>query len=629
MTAVQLEQPDAAVGGAPWRRLYGRPLALAALALVALDAILAAAGADVPVLDAMVLVLAPGMAFLPLLPERVRAHSLATVAMLPTLGVAISMVAIVTAARLGLPVDATWVRVLEGAVVLVGLLALRGPDLRGRPPQPFELIGLIGVLVAGAVLGGRVIAGFPVPGNDWAKYVLYADEIRRQGSLLIDNPYWMLGVPFREDPGVPALYGAFLAMTGAPAIVVVHGIWVLMGTATAAVYAYARAFWGVAAGVLAAALFAVVPIDQNILGWHGLATVAAIGLLALALAYVTSLLVDGLSWAGAVGFGLVVVALAAAHRLTFVVAALAFAAVVGIALIAFRADRRRLAAGLLRAGAAVLVLGGAVMADLLAREQTFGGTQDYRAYLQTKLNLEYFARDLTFAVAGAGALAFAYLVATRRLRTRSLLPLGCLAGVILAGTFAWVVHLPLAYLRMAYYAPIPVVVAIAIVLGAQAGRWRAVAAVAAVALVASTAAIAWDQADSVRRFYAFTDRSSVRALDLVAHSLRPNEVVVTDRCWSFQAAWLLHTRVLAALDPADIQPKAELPRARLASGILEGTPQGRATARRLGVRYVIIDPTCTSVSGEPKSPPLLGRPVYAGARIAIFQIAPTRGRRGS
>ena len=58
--------------------------------------------------------------------------------------------------------------------------------------------------------------------------------------------------------------------------------------------------------------------------------------------FVELLVVDGLSWAGAAGFGLVVVALAAAHRLTFVVAALTFAAVVAIALIAFRADRWRL-----------------------------------------------------------------------------------------------------------------------------------------------------------------------------------------------------------------------------------------------------------------------------------------------
>ena len=620
MTAVQLEQPDAAVGGAPWRRLYGRPLALAALVLVALDAILAAAGADVPVLDAMVLVLAPGMAFLPLLPERVRAHSLATVAMLPTLGVALSMVAIVTAARLGLPVDATWVRVLEGAVVLVGLLALRGPDLRGRPPRPLELIGLIGVLVAGAVLGGRVIAGFPVPGNDWAKYVLYADEIRRQGSLLIDNPYWMLGVPFREDPGVPALYGAFLAMTGAPAIVVVHGIWVLMGTATAAVYAYARAFWGAATAVLAAALFAVVPIDQDILGWHGVPTVAAIGLLVLALPYVTTLIVDGLGWASAAGLGLTILALAAAHRLTFVVAALAFAGVIVVALLAFASERRRLLAGLGRTAAAVLVLGGGVIADLLAREQTFGGTQDYRAYLPTKLQFGYFARDLTYAFAAAGVLAFVALAVTRRLRTRLVLPLACLLAVTVALTFGWVVHVPVAYLRLAYYAPIPLAVGIAIVLTAPWGRWRVLAATAAVALIAATTVIAWDQSSVVRVFYGFTDRASLRGLDLVAHALRPNEVVVTDRCWSFQTAWLLHTRTLAALDPADIQPKAELARAQLATAILQGTPRGRAAARRLGVRFLVSNPTCASVSGEAKSPPLLGRPVYASAKLAVFQL---------
>ena len=59
-------------------------------------------------------------------------------------------------------------------------------------------------------------SGVP-PGNDWAKYLLYADEVRRHGSLLIDNPFWMLGQPFRDDPGVPSLYGATLIMSRAPA----------------------------------------------------------------------------------------------------------------------------------------------------------------------------------------------------------------------------------------------------------------------------------------------------------------------------------------------------------------------------------------------------------------------------
>jgi hypothetical protein len=43
-------------------------------------------------------------------------------------------------------------------------------------------------------------------------------------------------------------------------------------------------------------------------------TVAAIGLLVLALPYVTTLIVDGLGWTAAAGLGLTILALAAAHR---------------------------------------------------------------------------------------------------------------------------------------------------------------------------------------------------------------------------------------------------------------------------------------------------------------------------
>ena len=65
---------------------------------------------------------------------------------------------------------------------------------------------------------------------------------------------------------------------------------------------------------------------------------------------------------------------------------------------------------------------------------------------------------------------------------------------------------------------------------------------------------------------------------------------MTDRCWSFQATWLLHTKTLPALEPEDIQPKAELRRARQARAVLDGTPEGLALARRLGIRYLIVDP---------------------------------------
>ena len=85
---------------------------------------------------------------------------------------------------------------------------------------------------------------------------------------------------------------------------------------------------------------------------------------------------------------------------------------------------------------------------------------------------------------------------------------------------------------------------------------------------------AWQQTDNVRLFYTFASDTSVKGLDLVESRLEPGEVVVTDRCWSFLATWLLHTPTLAALEPADIQPKAEVPRAEQAREILAGTPTG-------------------------------------------------------
>ena len=87
-------------------------------------------------------------------------------------------------------------------------------------------------------------------------------------------------------------------------------------------------------------------------------------------------------------------------------------------------------------------------------------------------------------------------------------------------------------------------------------------------------------------------------------------MVVTDRCWSFQATWLLHTRTLPALEPEDIQPKAELRRARQARAVLDGTPEGLALARRLGVRYLLVDPTCTDTRERPTRPPAVGTPLF-------------------
>jgi hypothetical protein len=509
------------------------------------------------------------------------------------------------------------VRVAVAAVVAGGLaLRLPEPPLRVARGELAAAGGLLLALVVGVVIEQRVVGETPVPGNDWAHYVLYADQIARHGSLLIDNPYWMLGAPFREDPGVPSLYGAHLLMTDAPASVLQQGIALFALAQIAAVYALGRSLWGGMAGVLGALLWAALPLGYTLLGWHGLANAAALALLALLLLYLGEFVAGRLDLPAAVGAGLLVVGIAAAHRLTFGVAMLTTFLTVGVGLVVAR-DRRASLRALAIALGATVVMGAGVVYDLLERNSTFGGTQGHTAYLSSKIDLDLLIRDLTipFAVVGVAALVAAPLVVRDR---RTTVPLLSLFAVVAALAYSWIVELPLHYTRMAYYLPLALVPLIGAVAGSVPRR--ALAGVVAGVLVLATAIAAWSQADDVRRFYQFADSSSLRGLGHLEADLRPREVVVTDRCWSFLGTWLLSTRTLAALDPSDIQPKAELSFARQARAVLRGSPKGRVVVDRYGIRYAIVDPTCTLSNGERAEPPRVGRPVFVSLRLVVLRI---------
>jgi hypothetical protein len=601
------------------RRVGERPLTVGAGVIVALEALLGSAGASAPLLSVAALVLAPGLALAPLLPARVRESPLSVLAAAPVLGFAASSVLLITLASLGVTLDATAIRLALGALVAIGLFLPWPESARplGRADWPVAA-GLALALGLGALLQQRVIGGNPVPGNDWAKYLLYGDEIAAHGHLLITNPFWMLGVPFREEPGVPALYGSFLSLSGEPASTLSHGIWVLAIMSILAVFALTRAFWGELAGVIAAALWAVLPISQDILAWHGAPNLAAICLLILILVYVAVLIGDGLDAGEAIGLGLLLVALAAAHRLTALVGAMAIVVALAWGLTAAEPGvRRRILRGCGLTGVAAVVLSPGVVYDLLERARSFGGTQDYRAYLSAKVNLGPVVGDLSviFTVLAVGALVFAVRLATR---DRAVAVLLSLLAVVIALAYSWVFEIPTAYFRMAYYLPMALVplVALALVRLLTPRRAALAAGVAAVAI----SGFAWAQASNVRDFYAFTNTASLRGLDAVSASLRPGEVVVTDRCWSFQATWLLRTRTLPALEPEDIQPKAELHRARQARAVLDGTPEGLALARRLGVRYLIVDPTCVDTRERPTRPPAVGTPLYVSKRLVVLRL---------
>jgi hypothetical protein len=598
------------------RTIQTRPLALAGAALVAAEALIALLGGHAPALAVLVLLLAPGLALLGLLPARARADLVTALAAAPALGFAASSCALITVASIGLPLDGVIVRLVPAVLVLAGL-ALPGaePAVRLGRAEALVALGLLAAVGAGIVLQARVIHGSPVPGNDWAKYVLYADEIRAHHALLIRNPFWMLGVPFREDPGVPAVYGSYLVMTGQGAAALLHGIWVFAVIAILTTFAFVRALWGAPAGVVAALLWAVLPINQDILGWHGLPNLAALSLLALVLLFSGTLFTRGLSRTEAVGFGVTLLALAAAHRLSLVVGLGALAIMAGTAFVV--GGLRRMTSAALTAVAAIAVLGGGVVYDLVERQRTFGGTLSYADYKASKLPVVHTAKDLTLVFTAAALIALVVCV-RRAARDYALIPPLAMLAFTIAGAYAWIVHLPLGYLRMAYYLPLALVPLVAIALSGLA-RAR-VTVVAGIVLALVIGAFAWPAAHNVRFFYGFANPASLRGLDAVAARLHPNEVVVTDRCWSFLATWLLHTRTLPALYPVDIQPKAELARANEAHAILDGTPAGQALARRLGVRFLLVDPTCPDPDGHALAPPSVGEPVFTSERLVVLKL---------
>lgn len=540
----------------------------------------------------------------------------------PVLGFAAVTTLLITVSLVGIPLGGLSVRLVLVAVTLAGIATWpRREEDADRTAltraDAAEAAGLVAIVAGGIALALIVVGERPVPGNDWAKYLLYADEIRRQGDLLIDNPFWMLGVPFREDPAVPAAYGSLLLLARVPAGALAQGIVVFSVLQTLVVYAYVRGCWPARrmTALLAAALIAAVPATQDILGWHGLANVAALALLGLLLAYLADLTTERPTGRATVGLALVLVGLVATHRLTAVIAGMVLAGAVAVA---WLTGRRFAFGAAARAVGLALVLGIGVLADVYSRQKTFGGTLSASAYDNTKVNLELAIRDLSWVLTGATVAGLIALAATRRL-DRALWPAVILLVVCCALGYAYVVDLPLYYARVVFYLPLAMA-PIAAVAAWKLLRPTPVAAVASVAAVAVIVAGSIPQARNVERFYRFASPVALRGLDALDAKLAPGEVVVTDRCWSFLSTWLLRTRTLPALEPQDIQPKAELVRAREARAILDGTPEGRRLARRYGVRYAVVDPTCPDASGAVYPPPAGGEPEFASRRLAIVRL---------
>jgi hypothetical protein len=606
------------------------------------EGLLALAGARWSVLSGVVLVGAPGLALQPLLPREL--GTLGRWLVVPLVGSAVASIVVISASAVGVPLTGTSIRLLLALVAVAGVAATRLPAVRaaggtepGTEPSSGRersrlavVLGLAAILCVAVALQDRVIGGSPVPGTDWGHYLLYPDEIARQHSLSIENPYWMLGgEPFRDDPGAAALYGSFLLMSGADTAVLVHGIWLFALLAIVSVFVLASSLWGPAAGLAAAGLYAVIPMNETMLGWHGLSNLYGLALLPLSVLAMGWLLRGRADarWSGLLA--LVLVALAAAHRLTFVVACLALG-LTALAALASSADRRRLLAFGLRTAAFVVPLGALVAVDLIRRSHEAGGVQSYKVYLVTKVDLGLTASDLTVPVTVLGVLAMVALAS--RVRTdRALLAVYGLALAVAMLAYGWLLHLPTVYYRLVYFLPLVMATAIGVALAglpdmtAALTRARltvtAVAASAAVVLVGATAVVAHDRAPTVRSFYDWASDASLKGLADVQQRTGPRDAVVTDRCWGFLTPWLVRRPVLAGIDPADILPAWEAKPAATARRILYGPP---AEAQRLAAanraRYAIVNPGCASDETNELRMPAIGRPIYESTRLVVVDL---------
>jgi hypothetical protein len=602
-------------------------LALAALVLIAGTALFRAAFGDPPSIVAIACLVAPGFAVLALLPDELRLPPISWLLAAP-LGFAISSIVLITASGVGIPLTEAVVYLLLAAACAAGLAAavrFSGSAPPARLRARFAVAPEIPILFGAALLVGigleqEAIGGFPLPGGDWAHYLLYSTEIAHHHGLLLHNPYWMLGKePFAEDPGAPSLYAAYLMLSGAGPGLLYHGIWAFATLGIVTTYVFVRTLFGDVAGVAAAAVCAVCPLTLNVLTWHGLANVYAIMYIPLALLGAGMMLRRrfDLRWSGFLA--LTLVALVAAHRLSFLIVAVAFFFLIVLALA--RAPRRETVRFLLRTALTIVAVGFGVAIYLARQSSQLGGLQSYKAYLPTKISaevLELLVNDMTRPLIWAVGIAVVVLLLSKRLRTdqATYVPIGFLAGLLVIG-YAWIGHFPTEYSRVIYYLPIPVGALIGIGLSAIPRRLALVLGVLLIALVAPRS---YTNTQGARHFYNFVNPGSEHGLDFLRERLEPGDVVTADSCWSFLATWELRHRVLGGLDPSLSLAGSEVQPASIARKILVGSQESLALAKRYHVHYALIDPSCTDEHGGPPAIPKHGQPVFESTHLVIIRF---------
>ena len=260
---------------------------VAAAALLGLDAVIRLlAGGPYPGATSLLLA-ACGISLLPLIPAALGTPSL-RLAVLPALGLGSFAILITTVSIVGIPLTELSIRLAVLGLVVVAAATARGLGRHEKTAWSARREGiavavLVGVFAFSLGSSWDIAGSFPPRGTDWGHYLLYADEVEAQDALLIDDP--LAGEEdrvFADPAGVGALYGSFLILDGTSSRRLGSGVVLASALTPLSVYAAVGALWGIGAGLLAAAAYAVSPIRLEPMYWHGLATTLALVFLPLA-----------------------------------------------------------------------------------------------------------------------------------------------------------------------------------------------------------------------------------------------------------------------------------------------------------------------------------------------------------
>ena len=609
---------------------------VAAATLLAVDVVIRLFAAGPYPGATLLLLVACGVALLPLLPRELGSPSL-RVAVLPALGLGSFAILLTTVSIVGIPLTEVSIRLAVLAlVVALGATAVSFRQRTDRDPpvawthrrEAVAISLLIGIFALSFAAAWDVLEPFPPPGSDWGYYLLYADEIEAQDRIAAENPYGVGEVrALGSYPGVGAVYGSLRILDGLSSESLTRGLAVAVALTPLALYAVVGALWGVGAGLLAAAAYAVAPIHLEPLYWHGLATTLGLiflllAVLALALMYrgrrdrhVIALL--GFSLAGVAVFHSVSAGLAAV-----LLGLVLLADLVG-GLIARRGAgswwREGMAMPVLAGGAVGCVLGAGVIAHLRQQAAALGSPVSYRFYDSDWLDaatLEYY---FSWAFVGLAVAGLALVVWSRGLRRDP--ALAAVVALVIAAVLVsqlWRIEVAFEYRRVVYYVAPALAILVGIGVARARPRWLWTAGYALAVVYIAHVSIGFRLPE--RLLGDREERSetvdALRELGVRIEQGGGRSLVVADGCLGVRVPYLVKSPTTIAFEDWQVGFTELVPEARAAKAVLQGGPEGRRLATELGVRYAVVDPRCTpNVEAD-----LGGKTVFRGDELVIVEL---------